>query len=119
MAVDQRTITAVEPNGPGLACDPGPGGGDPILNSFKLYPNPSLSTSDLTIEFDINLAKNPEQINIVDQYGRTIYMKSTEETQKHLNEKTMRLKTDLSTGLYYIQVVFTDGSTESKTLQIK
>ncbi|MBI6118786.1 M12 family metallo-peptidase [Salegentibacter maritimus] len=116
ITVSQRTITAVDPP-PGFACAPYRINAPETVDTFIVYPNPAKGYEEITVEFDKKLKNNAVQVNIIDFQGRTLYRHKINELRTS-NKEHIKLDFGLSSGLFFIQVNFADGSSEAKTVQI-
>jgi hypothetical protein len=115
-AISYQTITAVDPVTSDFLC--APGDDDPtLLKSFTVYPNPTSTNQTLDLVFQKELKKNPIQINLLDQYGRTVQSEILK--QDTSDKKQFDIYQLFSEGMFYIQVYFDDGSIESQTILIK
>jgi hypothetical protein len=117
IVTSHQTIMAVDPYNSDFQCAPVDGGDPTLLKSFTVYPNPTSTSQRLSLVFDENSKKKPIQINLIDQNGRALQTKELKQATSY--EEQFTLGQTFSSGLFYMQVYFDDGSSESQTILIK
>lgn len=87
-------------------------------NDFSIFPNPV--SNDLTIRLGLDIEEDTIDVsmNIYDVRGRIVKSKNWSSISNPLFEKTLDIS-NLSNGVYMIQVVSTNGFSESQKLVIK